>query len=141
MVCYVNSTSINIMCVLSHFWLFATVWTTVLQALLFIECSQQEYCSELPFPSPRYLPNRGIECVSPASPALQADFLPLNHWGSPSINIYLFKRKEWIFTTEGDSIPVENAWPRLLEGEYFTAMLLLDLFGTKRTIDYTDWTY
>ena len=41
--------------------------------------SRQECWSELPFPPPGDLPNPGIE---PASPALQADSLPLNHLGS-----------------------------------------------------------
>ena len=36
--------------------------------------SMQEYWSELPFPSPGYLPNPGME---PRSPALQAGSLPL----------------------------------------------------------------
>jgi len=35
--------------------------------------SRQEYWHELPFPSPRDLPDPGIE---PMSPALQADSLP-----------------------------------------------------------------
>ena len=35
--------------------------------------SRQEYCSGLPFPSPRDLPDPGIE---PRSPALEADALP-----------------------------------------------------------------
>ena len=39
--------------------------------------SRKEYYSELPCPSPGDLPNPGIELVSPVSPALQADFLPL----------------------------------------------------------------
>ena len=42
--------------------------------------SGQEYWNGLPFPSPGDPPNPGIE---PMSPALQADFLPLRHWGSP----------------------------------------------------------
>ena len=42
--------------------------------------SRCEYWNGLPFPSPRYLPNPGIE---PASPALQADSLLLSHQGSP----------------------------------------------------------
>ena len=37
-----------------------------------MEFPRQEYWSGLPFPSPRDLPNPGIE---PGSPALQADFL------------------------------------------------------------------
>ena len=48
-----------------------TPWTTVArQAPLSMEFSRQEYWSGLPFPSPRDLPNPGIE---PRSPALQAD--------------------------------------------------------------------
>ena len=43
------------------------------QAPLSMEFSRQEYWSGLPFPSPRDLPNPGIE---PRSPALQADSLP-----------------------------------------------------------------
>ena len=35
--------------------------------------SRQEYWSGLPFPSPGYLPDPGVE---PRSPALQADALP-----------------------------------------------------------------
>ena len=38
-----------------------------------MEFSTQEYWSGLPFPSPRDLPDPGIE---PSSPALQADYLP-----------------------------------------------------------------
>ena len=32
----------------------------------------QEYCSGLPFPSPRDLPSTGAETASPVNPALQA---------------------------------------------------------------------
>ena len=52
------------------------------QAPLSMEFSRQEYWSGLPFPTPGDLSNPGIEPVSPASPALQADSLPLNHLGS-----------------------------------------------------------
>ena len=38
-----------------------------------LEFSRQEYWSGLPFPSPGYLPDPGIE---PGFPALQADSLP-----------------------------------------------------------------
>ena len=44
---------------------------------------RQDYWSGLPFPPPGDLPDPGIEPTSPASSALQADFLPLSHWGSP----------------------------------------------------------
>jgi len=42
--------------------------------------SQQEYWSELPFPSPGDLPNPQIEPESPVSPALQAVSLPAELW-------------------------------------------------------------
>ena len=58
---------------LSHVRLFATPWTVAYQAPQSMEFSRQEYWSGLPFPSPGYLPNPGIE---PGSPALQADALP-----------------------------------------------------------------
>ena len=56
--------------------------------------SWQEYWSELPFPSPGDLPDWGIEPVSPVSPALQADSLPLSHQGIPGscFHFYLFNR-------------------------------------------------
>ena len=47
--------------------------------------SQQEYWSGFPFPPPGDLPDPGIEPTSPMSPALQADSLPLIHWGNPNI--------------------------------------------------------
>ena len=43
------------------------------QASPFMEFSREEYWSGLPFPSPGYLPDPGIE---PRSPAFQADTLP-----------------------------------------------------------------
>ena len=63
----------------SHVQLFASLWTAARQAPLSMEFSRQEHWSELPFPSPRDLPDSGIEPVSPAGFALQADSLPLSH--------------------------------------------------------------
>ena len=74
-------------CMLSHFtrvWLFVTLWTAARQSPLSMGFSRQEYWSGLPFPPPGYLPNPGTQPMSPASPALQADSLPLSHWGSPN---------------------------------------------------------
>ena len=48
-------------------------WTLALQAPLSMGFSRQEYWHKLPFPSPGYLPDPGIE---PRSPALEADSLP-----------------------------------------------------------------
>ena len=61
---------------LSHFQLFATLWTVALQTPLFMGFPRQEYWSGLPFPPPRHLPDPGIEPASPVSPALQMDSLP-----------------------------------------------------------------
>ena len=47
-----------------------TPWTVAYQASLSRGFSRQEYRSELPFPSPRDLPNPGIK---PGAPALQAE--------------------------------------------------------------------
>ena len=52
--------------------------TVALQGPLSMGFLRQEYWSGLPFPSPGDFPDLGIE---PGSPALQADSLPLSHWG------------------------------------------------------------
>ena len=60
-------------CTLSYFscvQLFVTLWTIACQALLFMECSRQEYWSGLPLPSTGDLPNPGIKPMSLVSPAL-----------------------------------------------------------------------
>ena len=53
---------------LSRVRLFVILWTVAHQASPSMGFSRQEYWSELPVPSPGYLPNPGIE---PRSPALQ----------------------------------------------------------------------
>ena len=58
----------------------ATPWTLAQQAPLSMGFPKQEYCSGLPFPSPRDLPDPGAE---PGSLALQADSLPTEPQGSP----------------------------------------------------------
>ena len=57
-----------------------TPQTVARQALLSVGLSRREYWTELPFPSPRDLPDPGIK---PASPALQANSWTLSHQGSP----------------------------------------------------------
>ena len=82
MKCYQWFTLVNeTICVLSHLGgiqLFATLWSAACQAPLSAGLSRQEYWSGLPFPPPGDLPDPGIK---PGSPALQADSLPLSHWG------------------------------------------------------------
>ena len=65
----------------------AVSWTVACQAPLSIGFSRQEYWSGLPFPSPGDLPDPGIE---PGSPALQADSLPVEPEGKPSLYFCLF---------------------------------------------------
>ena len=57
---------------LSPVWLFVILWTVAYQASLSMGFSRQEYWSGLPCPSPKDLPDPGIE---PGSPALEADAL------------------------------------------------------------------
>ena len=70
-------------CVLSCFscvWLFATLWIAARQAPLSMGFSSQEYWSGLLCPSPDLHPE-----IEPKSAALQADSLPLSHWGNPKV--------------------------------------------------------
>ena len=74
-------------CVLSHFshvQLCVTLWTVACQAPLSIGFSRQEHWSGLPCSPAGELPDPGIKPVeSPASFALQADYLSLNYQGNP----------------------------------------------------------
>ena len=70
-------------CVLSrfsHVQFSVTLWTVAHQAPLSVGFSRQQYWSGLPCPPPGDLSDPGIK---PASPTLQVDSLPLNHWKSP----------------------------------------------------------
>ena len=67
---------------LSRVRLFATPWSVAHQAPPSMEFSRQQYWSGLPFPSPGDLPDQGIE---PGSPALQADALPSELPGKPTL--------------------------------------------------------
>ena len=65
----------------------ATPWTVAHQAPLSMEFSMQEYRSGVPFPSPGYLSNPGIE---PRSPALWTDSLAADPPGKPYVSLMLF---------------------------------------------------
>ena len=54
----------------------ATLWAVARQAPLSMGLFRQEYCSELPFPTPGDVPDPEIEPASLEAPALQADSLP-----------------------------------------------------------------
>ena len=70
---------------LSHVQLFVTPGTVAYQAPPSMGFSMQEYWTGLPFPSPGYLPNPGIE---PRSPTLQADALTSKPPGNPNSHSY-----------------------------------------------------
>ena len=75
---YSDAISVVVVQSLSHIWLFATLWTVA--RLLYpgdFPGKNTGVGCHLP---PGDLPDPGIE---PASPALQADSLPLSHWGGP----------------------------------------------------------
>ena len=83
-----------------------TPWTVAYQASPCMGFSRQEYWSGLPFPSPRDLPDPGIE---PGSPALQADALPSEPPGKSPDNEEKKKKgdlqgmqplKDWLYITE-----------------------------------------
>ena len=68
---------------LSHVRLLATSWTAAHQAPLSMGFSRQEYWSGLPCPSPRDLPDPGIE---PASSLLAGGFFSTEPPGKPNVN-------------------------------------------------------
>ena len=59
---------------LSHIRHFAAPWTVAHQAPLPMEFSRQVHWTGVPFPTPRDLPNPGIEPASLISPALADEF-------------------------------------------------------------------
>ena len=105
----------------SRIQLFATLWTITQQAPLPMGFPRQEYSGELPLPSPRDLPDLGIE---PMSPAWQADSLWLIHLGSPANETYsnFFKKEEipkclsflCIVWRHSQKVAVHKPWRELL---------------------------
>ena len=79
----------------------------------------------LPFPSPRDLPNLGIELVSPVSPALQADCLPAEPLGKPYLLISLyftvspFKMSVCVWESECISVCVRPRSKLLYSGQIY----------------------
>ena len=51
--------------------------------------SRQEYWSALPCPPPGDLPDLGMEPLAPASPALQANSLPLSYWDTTTTGLII----------------------------------------------------
>ena len=83
-----------VLCVLSHVWLVATLWTVAPQVSLSMGFSRLEQWSELLFPSPGDFPNAGIEPVSLTSPALEGRFLTTAPPGKPFQSVLNFKKDD-----------------------------------------------
>ena len=100
------------MCVLcaqlfSHVRLFVTLWSIVLQTPLSMGFSSQQYWSRLPFPPPGDLPDRGIEPVSPWSPALTGRFFTTEPPGKPKFLHNPFKAGSYSTTLDRGYFEVE----------------------------------
>ena len=77
-------------CVLScfsHVQFFVILWTVACQSLLSTGILQVRIVEWVAVPSSSGSFPPGIEPVSPASPALQLDPLPLSYWGRPKWNV------------------------------------------------------
>ena len=101
--------------------LFATPWTVVHQALSSMGFSRQEYWSGLPFPSPRDLPNPGIE---PRSPALQAEPLTSMPPGKPWECIQLWKAVQLL-----THYVTMECCDTLAKGNYYAEQLEMEALG------------
>ena len=75
-------------------WTLCDPMTVACQAPLSMEFSRQEYWSELPFPTPGYFPDPGIEPVSPSSSVL-AGGIPLLHLGIPRYHLIPVKNDDY----------------------------------------------
>ena len=71
---------------LSHVWLFATLWTVACQGPLSMDFSGQEYWSGLPFLPPGDLPDPRDQTLAPASPALTDGFFTTEPPGKPNLS-------------------------------------------------------
>ena len=70
------------MCLLSnfrHILLFLTLWTVSHQAPMSMGFSRQEYWSGFSHHPPGDLPGPGVKQASRVAPALEANYLLLNH--------------------------------------------------------------
>ena len=75
---------------LSRVQLFETPWIVAHQASLSMGFPRQEHWSGLPFSTPEYLPDAGIQSMSLVSPALVGRFLTI---APPGRIVFKIKRK------------------------------------------------
>ena len=79
------------------------------QTPLSVEFFRQEYCSGLPFPPPRDLPDPGIE---PKSPASQADSLPSDLFKDKPISLPQLLQRHVSLLFNGKIFPYECRVPK-----------------------------
>ena len=130
--------------------LFVTQWTVTCQAPLSMEFSRQECWSGLPFPTPGYLPNPGIE---PTSPALSGRFFTIEPPGKPypfPLLIKLNVARSNINNTSMSSLPKEESSKVLilnimfffpLTSSNFTCCFSSKISGVKKGNEITLWVY
>ena len=85
---------------------FVTPWTVTHQAPLSMEFSRQKYQKELPFHTPRYLPDSVIKPPSLASPALAGGFFATVPPEKPLHQLYVYTYP----------LPLEKSLPRFPQG-------------------------
>ena len=84
-------------------------WTTACQVSMSMQFPRQEYWSGLPCPPPGDLPGPGIKPMSPASPALQANFLSTELPGKPRyLYHFLVSITYWATGDENDFLKSRN---------------------------------
>ena len=88
----------------SHIQLSATPWTVACQAPLSMGFSRHEYWSGLPFPSPGYLPDPGIESRDHISLALAGWFFTTSTTWKPTI------LKQEIYLNWSLKLKIKNFW-------------------------------
>ena len=82
---------------LSCVQLFATPWTTLLQAPLYTGLPRQEYWSGLPFSPPGYLPDHRIRLIFPVSLALEGRFFTTE----PSVEAPIILNRAYLGAMQG----------------------------------------
>ena len=83
---------------------------------------RQEYWSGLPFLPPGNLPDPEIEPVSPGSPALQADFLPIKPSGKPILFNFFLNECIVVQRYEASAKCKLRIW-RPLKGQTWTSLV------------------
>ena len=101
------------LCLVSHVWLFETLWTVAHQLLCPRGFSRQEYWNGLPCPAPGDISDPGS---NPGLPHCRRILYHLKHQGSPRI-------LEWVAIpfSRGSSLPRNQTEVSCIAGRFFTS--------------------